>query len=421
MAYAYEVLRSPSMSRPRSKSRSRSPIKYRHSHRSRSLSPRTHNQVPAYPSLKDMHKYEKSSLEHTKNEKTSTSRKERDSSDKGRSRSRTDISSRHGKSTSEHIRHEKGSVRRERDFLDDDSTFSREDRKAVDSSKFKYHKSSSKHREDSSSRSTKDRHSLDEDSTYSREDRRAMDYSTSKYHKSSSRHREDSSSRKGNIDSPMLKSYTCSSPHKDPTNGEPKDLKNAELEGTEVVADKEAYINNDVEGLGELTGFEVDEKPDKYSNNPMELQEEGMIPCSLEQDTWKKNSSALDDEPSSDAENLGKDNRSIVENVSGKIKQQYDIEDSKCVKYDDFKTSPGSMEQDFYTEDCLISHSYEKSETGEDQNGPKWSFPGDRDIDKTGLSKDQDDIIYGLADMKEDEKVQWGDIGGRVSEQILVW
>ncbi|XP_042503513.1 uncharacterized protein LOC122080749 [Macadamia integrifolia] len=113
-------------------------------------------------SSKESSRHEKSASEQRKHDKTNTSRKERNSSDKEKTHAHGQDLSRHGKSNSESRRREKDDlVRREKDSFRDDSTYSREDRRAIESSKSKYHRHSSKHSEDSSSRSTKDRHKSD--------------------------------------------------------------------------------------------------------------------------------------------------------------------------------------------------------------------------------------------------------------------
>ncbi|KAJ4969223.1 hypothetical protein NE237_015924 [Protea cynaroides] len=118
--------------------------------------------VKAHSISKESSRHEKSASEQRKHDKISTSRKERDSSDKERTHVHGHDFSRHGKSNSESRKREKDDpVKWGKDCFRDDSTCSREDRSAIESLKSKHHRHSSKHSEDRSSRSTKDRHKSD--------------------------------------------------------------------------------------------------------------------------------------------------------------------------------------------------------------------------------------------------------------------
>ncbi|KAJ4956833.1 hypothetical protein NE237_013616 [Protea cynaroides] len=108
-------------------------------------------------SINESSRHEKSTYVQRKHNKTDTSRKERDSSDQERTHAHSEDLSRHGKANSKSRRHEKDDpVRREKDSFYDDLTCSREESRAMDSSKSKYHKHSSRHPEYNSTRGTKD-------------------------------------------------------------------------------------------------------------------------------------------------------------------------------------------------------------------------------------------------------------------------
>ncbi|XP_043708484.1 uncharacterized protein LOC122657754 isoform X2 [Telopea speciosissima] len=197
--------------------------------------------VKVHSSSRESSRHDKSASEQRKHDKTNTSRKERDSSDKERTHAHGHDLSRHGKSNSESRRREKDDpVRREKDSFRDDSTCSREDRRAMESSKSKYHRHSSKHSEDSSSRSTKDRHKSDKSKLRDSKPERSAAATTGiiSVNFYSSELGEDNA-----VSSRELKTRNSSPAAKDGTSRDPKDLnKHEDL----IKADRELEINDDI-------------------------------------------------------------------------------------------------------------------------------------------------------------------------------
>ncbi|XP_042513913.1 splicing regulatory glutamine/lysine-rich protein 1-like [Macadamia integrifolia] len=325
----------------------------------------------AHSSIKESSRNEKSTSAQRKHI-TNTSRKERGSSDRERTHAHGEDLSRHGKSNSASRRREKDDpVRREKDSSHDDSICTKEDRRAMDSWKSKYHKHSSRHSGDSSSRGIKDRHKSDKSKLQDPK----LERSASKMKGITSVNFDLSDA----ASSPELKTHMCLPAVKDGASRDPEDLrrhdelimedKNLErkffipheegcIDGSfgergEDVNDAScskfkthtgsptggiAYMNtgdlnmleqfklehgklNEHSSLNdhdftdsEVTDLVGDEKPHKIDciSNEQEYADNGMIPLSSKQETRKRRTLAPD-EHTNDAANLRKDEKSMMD------------------------------------------------------------------------------------------------------------
>ncbi|KAF8388454.1 hypothetical protein HHK36_027126 [Tetracentron sinense] len=478
----------------------RSPVLMSHKRSLASVDERTHS------SIKDLSKYEKSS-EHKKYEKTISSRRERDTFEKDRTRTGTEDLSRHGKLISDQRRHEKvDSVRREKDF--DDSTYSREGRRVTEYSDSKYHKSSSKHPGDSLFRGTKDRHRSERSKLEGMKTEKTANF---KKEVISADYDLSDRSEDRIIGSPKLRTLKRASSIEDLTYSDPENLlkneklilNNRKLEITDPITKKEGYIDEVLEGVGEDGSVACSSKLMTHVGSPrddgtslstrelniheqvnlekrkldesgfignrsghestnldsdgwldsMGLIEEGLILHSVKQGTQKR-SLSLDDKPSTDANNMSRDEKSIMgysefdkikdeeylecdalprKISSGTNKQDYKLEASiedvnnvyspdyaysfnaeKLGRHElldmDYKELEGSdyvitnQETAYFLEMTKRSSTQDSlwSRGVEDLDGREKSTQEDKNIEKTGLSKDQDYTSDDLEDMIED-------------------
>ncbi|XP_043719081.1 serine/arginine repetitive matrix protein 2-like isoform X2 [Telopea speciosissima] len=365
----------------------------------------------AHSSIKESSRHEKSTSAQKKHSITNTSRKERDSSDKDRNHAHGEDLSRHGKSNSASRRREKDDpVRTEKDSFHDDSTCTREDRRAMDSWKSKYHKHSSRHSGDSSSRDIKDRHKSDksklQDSKLERSASAMKGFTSVNF--DSFGHGEDNT-----VSSPELKTHMCSPAVEDGTCRGAEDLSRHEelimedrkLERNDFIPHEEGCIDGSFRERGEdvndasCSKFKThirsprgDEQPRKIGcisneqesgNISEDLMEDEMIPPSSKLETRKRRSLAPD-EHSNDAANLRKDENSMMDCGVFDINEDRDCtgEVSSDVKYNTEPVyfPPFTKGQEYYPEGSV--EDYERYGGVEGKGGHEKSSSEDGNIER---------------------------------------